>query len=347
MRIIIYILFGLISLSYIGSAWADLDLALSILTSLYMPICLMFFLRRIDVFETETWKDLLIIFMISCIITLLFGFILPFRDSIFTSLQTDSPSFVDMLLGVALLEEFVKIIPVLIILKAMKSINEPIDYLIYASVSALGFAFLENIDYIYNYKDAQLNIVGIRSFMPTVMHICTTSIIGHSIYKFQKENKYKFLIIGFGSAILAHTIYNLYFPWYTLVLLSGYYGVLMKSLLKESPFLDIAKITNEEDKWNSNKTGKQQKKEQVVSVKDKIEGTNKLPNSANTIFILKMLLGVFIIDAIFEYIQSGTYPLSFLGEIIIVVVICFGFIRGPLNKGDIKGLLKTTTRAQK
>jgi len=281
--------------------------------------------------------------MTGCVITYLFTLTLSIRDSIFPGLQTDSPSFIDMFIGVATIEEIAKIIPVLIIIKITKSINEPIDYLIYASVSALGFAFLENINYIYEYKDAHANIVGVRSFMPTIMHVCTTSIIGASIYKFQKENKYKFLIIGFGSAILAHTIYNLYFPWYTLVLLSGYYGVLMKSLLKESPFLDIAKITNEEDKWNSNKTGKQQKKEQVVSVKDKIEGTNKLvkwPNSGNTKFIFKMLFGVFIIDAIFEYTQSGTYTINLLILLVSCAGIFLGFFQGPLNKGDIKSLLK-------
>ena len=128
MRIIIYILFGCISLAYIGSAWTDLDYMLSILTSLYIPVCLIYFLReKVDIFEKETWADLLLVFMISCIITFLFGFILTFRDSVFTTLHTDNPSFVDMLLGVAFLEEIVKIIPVLIILKLMKSINEPID----------------------------------------------------------------------------------------------------------------------------------------------------------------------------------------------------------------------------
>ena len=46
-------------------------------------------------------------------------------------------------------EEIIKIIPVLIILKTTKFINEPIDYIIYSSISALGFAFIENIQYIY------------------------------------------------------------------------------------------------------------------------------------------------------------------------------------------------------
>jgi len=343
MRAIIYFLFGCISILYIGYTFEDTGFLLSILTSLYMPICLMFFLRKIDIFETETWKDLLLIFMTGCVITYLFTLTLSIRDSIFPGLQTDSPSFIDMLIGVATIEEIVKIIPVLIIIKITKLINEPIDYLIYASVSALGFAFLENIDYIYAHKDAHINIVGIRSFMPTVMHVFTTSIIGAGIYKFQKENKYKFLIIGFGSAILAHTIYNLYFPWYTLVTLSVYYGVLMKNLLKESPFLDIAKITNEEDKRNSLKTDSQQKTEQVVSVKEKGRRINKLvkwPNSGNTKFILKMLFGVFIIDTIFEYTQSGTYNVYLLILLMQSAGIFLGFFQGPLNKGDIKSLLK-------
>jgi len=294
---------------------------------------LLFFFRRIDIFEKETWSDLLLVFMISCITTFLFTFILPLRDAIFPSIQTENVSFIDMLIGVALLEEIVKIIPVLIILKTMKSINEPIDYLIYASVSALGFAFLENIDYIYMYKEDSFNIVGIRSFLPTAMHIFTTSIIGIGIYNFQKEKKYKFLIISFISAILLHTIYNQFgsivvpisgigIPLYFIILLfpSFYYGSEMKKLLKESPFFDINKITDTKDRWNSS---------------DEIKNNYKIPNSKNTIFIFRMLLGVFVIDAIFEYIQSGTYTIDLLRLLVGCGMIFIGFVKGPLNIGDL------------
>lgn len=61
------------------------------------------------------------------VITYLFTLTLSIRDSIFPGLQTDSPSFIDMLIGVATIEEIAKIIPVVIIIKITKSINEPID----------------------------------------------------------------------------------------------------------------------------------------------------------------------------------------------------------------------------
>ena len=85
------------------------------------------------------------------------------------------------------------------------------------------------------------------------------------------------------------------------------------------------------------------KKEQVVSVKEKGKRINKLvkwPNSVNTKFIIKMLFGVFLIVAIFEYTQSGTYTINLLILLVSLAGIFFGFFQGPLNKGDIKSVLK-------
>ena len=54
--------------------------------------------------------------------------------------------------GIGLIEETVKIIPFLLMLKFSRQINESIDYVIYASVSALGFAFMENLIYCLLFK---------------------------------------------------------------------------------------------------------------------------------------------------------------------------------------------------
>ena len=53
---------------------------------------------------------------------------------------------------IGFVEELVKIIPFLLLLKFFKFIDEPYDYILYASSSALGFAFMENMIYFEDYQ---------------------------------------------------------------------------------------------------------------------------------------------------------------------------------------------------
>ena len=141
-----YYLFILLLILHLCSYWVNLEGIIAVFTSLYMPICFAFFFRRIDVFEQESWKDMMLVFVVSCI-TLLIYFYSPFIGFVQSTFELPdelgNASFLQMLFAIAIPEEIIKIIPVLIILKTTKFINEPIDYIIYSSISALGFAFIE------------------------------------------------------------------------------------------------------------------------------------------------------------------------------------------------------------
>tara|TARA_B100000902_G_scaffold399848_1_gene472989 strand:- start:9861 stop:10949 length:1089 start_codon:yes stop_codon:yes gene_type:complete len=354
-----------------------------------MPICLIYFLReRVDIFEKESWGDILSIFVISCASTIIFAELLPIRDLYFPSVNTNNTTFFDMLIGVAFLEEIVKIIPVIVFIIITKSINEPIDYLIYASVSALGFAFIENIGYIVNYSQTGIHIVGIRSFFPTTMHIFTTSIIGVAI--FNKKEKKSNVFIPFIGAVLIHTCYNYFIstpvlPYIILVMLGVFYAESIKKLLKKSPYWNPIKITNKVDDLNfgdyrpgsfrknlpkyllekgynsqmkiqlnttnlnnvDHELGSDSYHEQLIeiitenNVKDKIKYKYLIPESNptsyNTKYVLYMLIGVLIIDAIFELINTGTYNLALLDFYLIFMIylIFMSFFTGPLNTNDL------------
>jgi len=252
----------------------------SLVSAIYIPICFIYFFRRIDIFEKEKWTDLILVFLAGCSsVFLLSELILPFRNELFTSLWTDYPTFFDMFFGVAVLEEITKIIPVLIILRRTDVMNEPIDYIIYSSVSALGFVFIENIDYIYMYSESSTNIIAVRSFLPSVLHMVTTSILGYGLFLFIVSRKFKYIFWSFLAACLIHTLYNLFGTTLSLIILlvsAGYFSNITRDLLELSPFYDKEKIKNVKSDYR---------------------------------YMFFIIAGVLIMDFIFEISYSGSYDI--------------------------------------
>ena len=214
---------------------------LSIVSSFIFPVLLIFFFRKIDVFEKEKLSDLFYVFVVGCTVSFfLSSFIyVPIRNIIMEGNQC--ANFFNCLLLVAIPEEIIKIIPLMYVLKYSNFVNEPIDYLIYSSIGALGFAFIENIDYIQNYSETG-NIVAIRSFMPLIMHISTTSILGFSIFLFMHSNKVKYIFYALFFSSILHAAYNsLMIGILVLIFLIIIFSKLIQSLLNISPFYDESK----------------------------------------------------------------------------------------------------------
>ena len=212
----------------------------SLLAASVFPLLFLYFLIKIDVFETESFKDIIYVFLFGLVIS--FFLCIPyviFREVLFDNYATNL--FV-CFIAVALPEEIIKIIPFLLVLKYRKFVNEPIDFLIYSSASALGFAFYENINYIIGYSETG-NIVAIRSFLPSVMHMVVSSIFSFGIFLYLKSKKVKFIFIGLILASLIHAVYNTLFiiaPIILLIILV-YYSKLIQSLLNISPYYDKSK----------------------------------------------------------------------------------------------------------
>ena len=250
MKRFIYIFFTLIIISLLAKGAYNLPYLSSLICSLFLPVCFIFFFRRIDVFEPEPYKDLFFAFFLSVVsLTLLFIFVLPIWHSAF-NVYVGNMSFLKMFLGVAVMEEFFKILPVLYILKKTNWINEPIDYIIYASISALGFAFIENLDYIYKHHQSGASIVAVRNIEPLFMHMCTTSFLSFGLFCYKITSKNKYVVIGFLFATLFHTIYNqlcgvkaFFFTAeiIPLIIMVTIYAKLIHSLMNISPFYNKEK----------------------------------------------------------------------------------------------------------
>ena len=168
------------------------------------------YLTWLDIFEREQLKYIVIVFLMSCSSIFL---VYPMSDFIGATFDFNlNGNFWNdwwyCVIGIGLVEEIVKIIPFLVILKFTKQVDEPFDYILYGSVSALGFAFIENIQYLFN---SNLTAVYGRAMFASVAHMFFTSIIcygmvisEHRNYRWKNYALPIFLIL----AALAHGFYD-------------------------------------------------------------------------------------------------------------------------------------------
>lgn len=116
--------------------------------------------------------------------------------------------FLYCVVGIGMVEELVKFIPLLIVFPLIKKRLEPIDYLILASVSALGFAFLENLIY---FESGGIKTMQGRALTANVTHMFNSSLIAYGwvVGRFSKKrNPYLLVLIYFLIASLAHGFYD-------------------------------------------------------------------------------------------------------------------------------------------
>lgn len=178
--------------------------------ALLIMISWVLFLRKVDVYESEKWKLIgatvvmgmlgsTLVFPVSDFFNMIAGF------SLNGEIMND---FLYSFIGIGMVEEFVKILPLLIMLRYTKAINEPFDYILYASLSALGFAFVENLLY---FTEENLEIIHGRALIAVVSHMFDSALIAYGLmlnrYK-RHYNPYLNLIIFFILASLSHGFYD-------------------------------------------------------------------------------------------------------------------------------------------
>lgn len=170
------------------------------------------YFRRIDVFEKEKTGPLLIALLVGCVTPYisLFNYDLLSRAGF-----DENGRFMNDLLyavfGIGLNEELSKLIGVFAVFALLrKRINDPIDYLIYAGVTALGFSLVENY---YYFSRHGVRIITSRTFYSALEHIINTSIIIYGIYRhriFGKGNKYVNAIVACTIAIASHGLFDFF-----------------------------------------------------------------------------------------------------------------------------------------
>jgi RsiW-degrading membrane proteinase PrsW (M82 family) len=217
------------------------------------------YLRKIDIFEVEKWRNIIFVVAMGMIFCFLTDPLSDFNNLIVGFDLNGNPlnDFFYCVIGIGAVEEFVKIIPLLIILRFSKIINEPFDYILYASLSALGFAFIENLIY---FSEHNLSIIHGRALTAVVAHMFNSSIIAYGLvlnkYK-RRKNPYLNFLFFFALAAISHGFYDFWLinksasPFniltFSYLLASMYmWNSFKNNALNQSAFYDKDLLINEE-----------------------------------------------------------------------------------------------------
>jgi RsiW-degrading membrane proteinase PrsW (M82 family) len=130
--------------------------------------------------------------------------------------QEDKASFATVAIGAPVVEEAAKGLFLLLMMTGRRrtELNTLTDCLVYAGLTALGFAWLENIFYIASGESLgeSLTIAALRLVISPFAHPLFTTMLGIGVYfALHQRNilgKLGFLLLGYLAAVVMHGMWN-------------------------------------------------------------------------------------------------------------------------------------------
>lgn len=186
-------------------------IAIYILIAVFIAWIWVDYYRLIDIYEQEKLKYFILTFALGGASVLI---VLGINRYLIDRFQFEingefANDFLYCVFKIGLIEEFAKSIPfVLIYFIFRKQFTEPVDYLAFISISALGFSAAENALYFNRHGPY---IINGRAILSTVGHMFNTALIAYGIicYKFQQNNHGKMQMgMFFFLGVLSHGFYD-------------------------------------------------------------------------------------------------------------------------------------------
>lgn len=174
-------------------------LALSVLP----VILLMVYIYRQDKYEKEP-VGLLIRAFVGGMICIPLDLLLV---SIINSVWYSETVFYSAFVEAAFCEELCKFLILFLTIWWNKNFNEYMDGIVYAVFVGLGFACIENILYVFQ-GGVATGIV--RALLSVPGHFLFAVVMGYffSLAKFDKKNRFSYLMLGLFSAVLCHGLFD-------------------------------------------------------------------------------------------------------------------------------------------
>ena len=173
-------------------------------------LAIAYWIYRMDKFEKEPPLHLVLCFVAGMLITIPAMF-LEEQGAKLGWEESDGLFWIAMfaILIVALSEEIVKFLVLILYPYGQKFFNEPMDGIIYAVMISMGFATVENVLYADRFG---LETTITRAFTAVPAHAVFAIISGYfvGLSKFNPEQKIKYLLLAFASPVLIHGTYNFF-----------------------------------------------------------------------------------------------------------------------------------------
>lgn len=178
-------------------------------------IWLLFYLRK-DI-HPESGRMILKIFFYGMLVALPailleMGILKEFKELNFSPLLI---SILNIFIGVALVEEFLKYLVVRGKVFKSSELDEPLDIVLYMIIAALGFAAVENILILFSLGPVfllgeTLSISFLRFLGATLLHALASGIFGFflALSFFETKKRTRLMAAGLTIAVLLHGLYN-------------------------------------------------------------------------------------------------------------------------------------------
>ena len=143
--------------------------------------------------------------------TFVIGHLICFPAGILNSLiifSADNPR--EMIFAAGLIEEPLKFSVLYFFIRKRKMFDEPMDAIVYGTLISLGFATLENLEYVFfsNLDLPSVSVAAIRAFTAIPLHACCGIIMGYYFGLYFFRNKRFTLVKSLLVPTLIHCIYN-------------------------------------------------------------------------------------------------------------------------------------------
>ena len=170
----------------------------TLLLTIGAPLIIIAFIIYSDKFKEPT--DLILT-------TLLLGILLCYPAGELNYLIMQSP---DQAYFAGLTEESLKFLVLYFYIRPKAAFNEPMDAIVYGTIVSLGFATLENIDYVYSGNNAEDSyyIALLRAMSAIQLHASCGIIMGYFFGLYAFLGSKSFLIKSLIIPILIHATYN-------------------------------------------------------------------------------------------------------------------------------------------
>lgn len=170
-------------------------------------VVLMVFIYRQDKYQKEPIKTLAKAFMGGIAAIMLDIVIVHIIDALLGNTILASTVFFSAFLEAGIPEELSKFLMFMILIWRDKNFDEYFDGIVYASFIGLGFACLENIEYVFAYGFA----TGVvRALLSVPGHFLFGVVLGYflSMAKFHPEKRGTYLWSGLLLAMVAHGLFD-------------------------------------------------------------------------------------------------------------------------------------------
>ena len=169
----------------------------------------LFFIWLLNHFDRFKKEPRILIFklfaagLVTPLIALLFEWAtIPLCNLLPSGLAIPAQAFI----GIAVVEEGVKLAALVLIVRKRKEFDEILDGAVYAVAVAMGFALLENVMYVFG-SDAPMSVALIRGFTAVPLHALAAGFMGLAIARDKIESKGS-IAFAFLIAVIIHGAYD-------------------------------------------------------------------------------------------------------------------------------------------